>query len=317
MKAIVINQYGSPAVLEDSDLPIPTLKSQEVLVEVHACGLNPIDFKLRSGSKKEIMPLIFPFTPGCDVSGVIVDLGNEVVDFKIGDEVYFANQLTLGGGYAQFCAVDAKIVALKPKSINHVQASSLPIVALTTIQALRDFADLQAAHKILIHAGAGGVGSFAIQYAKSLGAKVYTTASRKNHQYLLSLGADHCIDYNTEDFLKICEDEGKMDVVFETLGQLNYTRSILAAKTSGVVSCIVNPPDSDVLALSQLKNIKTDFVLVTSSKNDLDYIAKLVDEGKVKPQVQSIINFDLQDIQTAHKLLESGHSKGKIVIKIR
>lgn len=317
MQAIIFNQYGSVDVLERAELLIPKPKQNDLIVEIHACALNPIDYKLRSGVMKDVMPITFPFVPGCDISGVVRDTGSDVKNFKKGDEVYFASELTLAGGYAEFCAVDADLVALKPKKLDHVQAASLPIAGLTTLQALRDYSNIQSHHKILIHAGAGGVGTFALQYAKSIGAEIYTTGSKANHEYLYVLGADYCIDYKDEDFLKACEDAGKMDIVFETIGGLNYVRSILATKPEGVVPCIVNPPDSDVVALSELKNIKTDFVLVAGGSRDLNYMTQMVDQNQIKPQVAEIIDFKLEQIQSAHKLLESGHSRGKMVIKIK
>lgn len=316
MKAIAINQYGSPDVLQWTEFPTPLPKPQELLIEIHACALNPIDFKLRSGAKKEIMSLQFPFIPGCDVSGVVKQMGSEVNNFKIGDEVYFACELTKGGGYAQQCVINQSLVALKSAVLDHTQAASLPIVGLTTIQALRDFAGIKSGDKVLIHAGAGGVGSFAIQYAKFMGAQVFTTASKDNHPYLYELGADVCIDYHTQDFLDVAVKAGKMDIVFETMGGLNYAKSILATKAGGAVPCIVNPPDADVLALSSQKDIKTDFVLVKGNTNDLDYITHLVDTCRIKPIVSSIINFDIEEIRTAHIMLELKHTKGKMVIKI-
>jgi NADPH:quinone reductase-like Zn-dependent oxidoreductase len=315
MKAVVMSGYGKIDVLQIKDIPIFEPTTHDLLVEVHACSLNPVDYKIRNGTLKELLPITFPHILGGDVSGVVNKVGAGVSDFKIGDEVYFANELSRGGGNAEFCLVHQNLVAKKPKSISHVQAASLPVVGLTAIQALRDFSHLKSGNLVLIHAGAGGLGSFAIQYAKNSGATVYTTASRSNHEYLKSLGADHIIDYQKEDFVEICQKQGGVDIVLESVGGLSYPRSILATKKGGYVPCPVNPPDSDTIALSKQRNIHTDFFLLRGITKDLEEIANLVDSGIIHPTVTRTLA--LEEIAFGHTQLESGRTRGKWVLQIR
>jgi NADPH:quinone reductase-like Zn-dependent oxidoreductase len=206
-------------------------------------------------------------------------------------------------------------MAHKPKSISHVEAASLPVVGLTAVQALRDFSNIKPDDKVLIHAGAGGVGSFAIQYARIKGAIVYATASKKNHELMVSLGAHHCIDYHDEDFVEVCRQAGGMDIVLETLGGLNYPKSILATRDGGAVPCIVNAPDADSLTLASQRKIKTDFFLLEGKPSDLKEIAALVDGGQIKPNVTKTIT--LNDVAMGHNQIASGHTRGKWVIDVR
>lgn len=315
MKAVILSQYGGPECLTLTEIPIPTPACDELLIEVHACGLNPVDYKLRSGIFHEMMPLSFPFILGGDISGVVKEVGTEAQGgFQVGDEVYFSSPLTQGGGNAEFCVIHSSVVAKKPKSLSHVEAASLPVVGLTAIQSLRDFSGIHTGDKVLIHAGAGGVGSFAIQYAKYCGAEVFTTASTKNEAYVRSLGADHVIDYHHEDFVTVCQQAGGMDIVLESMGGLTYPKSIEATRVGGSVPCIVNPPDSDTKALSERKNIKTEFLLLSGRPADLQEIALLVDSRKIRPTVSKVIS--LEEIRLAHEQIESGRTQGKWVFQI-
>jgi NADPH:quinone reductase-like Zn-dependent oxidoreductase len=314
MKAVVMSDYGTNDVLKVAELPIPQPGPTEVLVRIHATGLNPVDFKIREGHLKELFPVEFPRVLGGDISGVVVDAGALAKDFKKGDAVYFSNPLDRDGGFAEFVTVDQSIVALKPKTLNHIEAASLPVVGLTSVQALRDFAGVKKGDKVLIHAGAGGVGSFAIQYAKYLGAEVYTTASSQRSDYLKSLGADRVIDYKKEDFVDVAQKAGGMDVVFESIGGTNYLRSILATKKGGVVPAVVNPPDAETESLAREKNIKTSFMLLQGSRRDLSHIAELIDRGIIKTSVSK--TFALDDVALGLAELEKGRTQGKLVVEI-
>jgi NADPH:quinone reductase-like Zn-dependent oxidoreductase len=314
MKSLVMTNFGGLDVLENRDIPVPTPGPSEILVRIHATGLNPVDFKIREGHLKEIFPVKFPHILGGDISGEVVAVGVSVHEFAPGDEVFFSNPLDRHGGFAEFVAVDQAIVARKPKTINHVQAASLPVAGLTSIQALRDFAGIKPKMKVLIHAGAGGVGSFAIQYAKHKGAVVYTTASASKADYVRSLGADHVIDYNKVDFVEVAQTAGGMDIVLETIGGANYLRSIIATKNGGAVPSIVNPPDEETKTLANEKHIKTDFMLLNGSRDDLNEIVSLVDCGLVQPMVSETFPFD--DIRKGLIQIESGRSKGKLVIEM-
>jgi NADPH:quinone reductase-like Zn-dependent oxidoreductase len=314
MKAVVITDYGTNDVLGTAELPIPRPGPTEVLVRIHATGLNPVDFKIREGHLKELFPVEFPRVLGGDISGVVVDAGPLAKDFKQGDAVYFSSPLDRNGGFAEFVTVDQSIVSLKPNTLNHTEAASLPVVGLTSVQALRDFAGVKKGDKVLIHAGAGGVGSFAIQYAKYLGAEVYTTASSQRSDYLKSLGADRVIDYKTEDFVDVAQKAGGMDVVFESIGGTNYLRSVLATKKGGAVPAIVNPPDAETESLAKKKNIKTSFMLLQGSRQDLRHIAELVDRGVVKTSVSK--TFALDDVALGLAELENGRTQGKLIVEI-
>jgi len=316
MKAVVVREYGGIEMLSYTEISMPNPGPKDFLVKVHASGINPVDVKICSGHLSEVIPVSFPFIPGVDVSGEIVARGAEVQsDLQLGEEVFFFTPLNLGGGQAEFCAVAAELVARKPHSLSHVEAASLPVVGLTVLQTLRDYASLSAGQKVLIHAGAGGVGSFAIQYAKHCGAKVFTTARQQNHAYVKSLGADVVIDHETEDFVEICQQAGGMDVVLETLGGLIYPRSIQATRDGGFVPCIVNPPDADSKALAEKHLITTDFILLTGKSSDLDTISSLVEQKIIRPTVSKELS--LEEIQEAHRQLESGRTVGKWVFSIR
>lgn len=315
MKAVRINQFGGPEVLMQEEVSVPQPKKGELLIEVHACGLNPVDYKLREGHLKDMLSFPFPHTLGGDISGVVQEVAPGVEGFKVGDEVYFSSRLNVGGGYAEFCTVEASLVAMKPKKISFVQAASLPVVGLTTLQCLRDYSGIQAGDKVLIHAGAGGLGSFAIQYAKHCKAEVFTTVSKKNTDYVRALGADHVIDYQSEDFVDVCLKAGSMDIVFETMGGLSYPKSILAVREGGSVPCVVNPPDADTLALAEKKGVKTSFVLLEGRPKDLNEIALLIDGGFIKPTVTQTLTLD--QVRRGHEQIQSGRTQGKWVIQIR
>lgn len=314
MKAVVINQFGGPEVLTLVEMDKPKIKETEILIEVHACGLNPVDYKIRKGDLNEVFPVTFPRVLGGDISGVVSAVGSQVTDFKVGDEIYCANKLDKEGAYAEFVAVEQEIVAKKPETLSYIEAAGLPVAALTAVQTLRDFCELKAGQKVLIHAGAGGVGSLAIQYAKYLGAEVYTTGSSLRKNYLQSLGADRIIDYHSEDFVKVCNDAGGMDCVLEAVGGVNYPKSLLATKKGGVVVSIVNPPDADTLTLSHDRKIKTDFMLLSSSRQDLDIIRDLVDKKIMNVSISR--TYKMEELQEAHKDLETGRTQGKLVLEV-
>jgi NADPH:quinone reductase-like Zn-dependent oxidoreductase len=312
MNAVIMNNYGGAEVLSLTKRPIPTPASGEILVKIHATGLNPVDFKIRQGHLEQLFPVKFPRILGGDISGVVISTSPDATDFQPGDEVFFANPLDRDGGYAEYVTVSQKIVARKPEELSHVEAASLPVVGLTTIQALRDFANIKPQDKVLIHAGAGGVGSFAIQYAKKHGAVVFTTASAAKADYVKSLGADHVIDYTKEDFTEVAHKWGGMDVIFETIGGDNYFRSILATKRGGAVPAIVNPPDEETKALALEKNIKTDFMLLSGERTDLQEISKLIKNGELKTSVSRAL--PLSQVPAAQTELETGRVRGKLVI---
>ncbi len=313
MKAIAFEKFGNVDVLSSITRPVPKITDHEILVRVMACGLNPVDYKIRSGLFKELFPVNFPHILGGDISGIVVERGERANDFEIGSEVFFSNDLTRNGGYAEYCAVDSSIVALRPKTLDHLQSAALPVAGLTSIKALRDFGNIQPGQNVLIHAGAGGVGSFAIQYAKLMGAKVFATGSLQNHSYLKGLGADVVIDYHDFDFVQVCLDAGGMDIVLESIGGSNYKKSLLATRENGRVPSIVNAPDAETQEVARRKNIQTDFVLLENRKDYLDEIRELIDTNKIQPIWHSLVRNS--EIKQAHSLLESGRTRGKLVIE--
>ncbi|OQW50835.1 MAG: hypothetical protein A4S09_10940 [Proteobacteria bacterium SG_bin7] len=315
MRAMVINEFGSENVLVSAEIATPEPKKNEVLVRNYACGLNPVDYKIRAGALKDLFAVRFPRILGGDISGVIEAVGAKVKKFKAGDEVFFSSPLNANGGYAEYSVVSENLVAMKPTNISHLEAASLPVAGLTSIQALRDFSSLKYGSKILIHAGAGGVGSFAIQYAKYLGAKVFTTASPKNFDYVKSLGADVIIDYQKENFVDVCENAGRMDVVLESVGEETYLKSVQATREGGVIPSIVDAPNDEVRILSQRKEIKTDFFLLTCRGRDLEEISKLISSKTIVPGHIEPIQF--YQIPWAHTQLERKAMRGKFVLEIQ
>ncbi len=236
MKAIRIHQYGGPEVLAQVEMQRPAPGANEVLIKVKAASVNPIDWKVRAGHMKDIFPLTFPATLGLDVSGTVEEVGPDAARFKRGDEVYASLELGAGGGYAEYVVAKETIVAKKPGTLNHVQAAAVPVAGLTAWQALFEVAQLRAGQKVLIHAAAGGVGNFAVQFAKAKGAHVIGTASSKNQAFLGELGVDHAVDYQKTRFEDVVQDA---DVVLDTIGGETQERSFKALKKGGILVSIV------------------------------------------------------------------------------
>lgn len=311
MKAVTINQYGDKSVLQDEEISKPTIKENQVLVEVHATSINPIDWKLRAGYLKEMLDFSFPIILGWDVAGTIVEVGNQVKDFKIGDEVFARPDTTNEGTYAEFTTVDENLLAKKPKSITFEEAASIPLAGLTAWQCLVDFTKVKKDDKVLIHAGAGGVGSLAIQIAKHLGAYVATTASEQNEAYVKELGADQVINYQTHDFTDELSD---FDVVLDTMGGEILNKSFTILKPNGRLVTIAGQPDQ---ALAEQYQVEASGYWLNPDGKQLSELGELLDKGIVKPQVGHVFEFSAEQIKEAHGLSETHHAKGKIVIKVK
>jgi NADPH:quinone reductase-like Zn-dependent oxidoreductase len=305
MKAIRIHQYGGPEVLAQVEMPRPAPGANEVLIKVRATSVNPFDWKVRAGYMKDFLPLTFPATLGWDVSGTVEAVGAEVTRFKRGDEVY--TRLEDGGGYAEYAVANETIVAKKPGTLNHVLAAAVPTVGLTTWQALFEVAQLRAGQKVLIHAAAGGVGTFAVQLAKAKGAYVIGTASARNQPLLRELGVDQPVDYQKTRFEDVARD---VDVVLDTMGGETQERSFKVLKPGGILVSIVQPPSPE-----QAKKSGVRALLYRShpSSPDLAEIARLIDSGQVKPVVETVL--PLAETRRAHELSQGGHVRGKIVLK--
>src|SRR5713226_8984047 len=306
MKAIRIHQYGGPEVLAQVEMQRPTPGANEVLIKVHAASVNPVDWKVRAGYMKDFLPLTLPATLGADVSGTVEEVGSSAARFKRGDEVYASLGLE-AGGYAEYAVAKESIVAEKPGSLDHVQAAAVPTAGITAWQALFEVAQLRAGQKVLIHGAAGGVGNFAVQFAKERGAYVIGTASSRNHAFLHELGVDKAVDYQQTRFEDVVHDA---DVVLDTIGGDTQERSFKALKKGGILVSIVQPPSQE---LATKYGVRALFYGAHPSSSDLDEIARLIDDGKVKPVVGTVL--PLADARRAHELSETGHARGKIVLK--
>jgi NADPH:quinone reductase-like Zn-dependent oxidoreductase len=308
MKAVRIHEYGGPEVLKYEDAPKPQAGPGEVLIRVHAASVNPVDWKVRQGYLQQMMKYKMPMIPGWDVSGVVEAVGAGVTRLKPGDEVYGRPDLSRDGTYAEFVAVKESEVALKPKSIDHATAAAIPLAALTAWQALYDAAKLSAGQKLLIHGAAGGVGCFAVQLAKMRGAHIIVTASKKNHDFLRSLGADECIDYNTTKFEDVVHDA---DVVLDTITGETMERSWQVLKKGGILVSILEPPKPEKAAAHGCRCHHT---FVQANAEELSELAKLVDTGKLKVIIEKI--YPLSEARAAQESNASGHTRGKIVLRV-
>jgi NADPH:quinone reductase-like Zn-dependent oxidoreductase len=309
MKAVRIHSYGGPEVLRFEDAPRPTPGSGELLIKVHAAAVNPVDGKIRAGSMKDIVPLVLPFIPGWDVSGVVETTGSGVTKFKKGDEVYARPDLSRNGAYAEYVVVKEAETALKPRSVDHVHSAAIPIVASTAWQALFDHAALGNEQRILIHGASGGVGSSAVQLAKWKGAYVIGTASTENQAFLRELGVDEAVDYEKTRFEHVVHD---VDVVFDTVGGDIRTRSWKVLKKGGILVSMIGPPPSADEAAKH--GVRSAFFSAQTNASQLAEIAKLVDSGKIYPIVETVL--PLAEARRAHELTEKGHARGKIVLKV-
>jgi NADPH:quinone reductase-like Zn-dependent oxidoreductase len=308
MKAIRIHNYGGPEVLKYEDAPRPEPQASEVLVRVHAAGVNPIDWKVREGHMKDFRPRKFPLILGWDLSGVVEALGRGVSRFKIGDEVYSIPDPTRNGAYADYIVVREPELALKPNSLHHIRAAAVPLAALTAWQSLFDTAQLQPGQRVLIHAGSGGVGHFAVQLAKWKGAYVFATASTKNQDLLRKLGVDEPIDYTQQRFEDVAR---KIDIVLDTLGGETQERSWSVLKKGGNLVSLVQPPSEEK---AKELGVRAAFVAGHPSGPQLAEIAKIIDSGKLAPVIDRIL--PLSEVRRAHELSQSGHTHGKIVLRV-
>jgi NADPH:quinone reductase-like Zn-dependent oxidoreductase len=306
MRAIRIHQYGGPEVLAQVEMQRPAPEANEVLIKVKAASVNPFDWKVRAGYMKDILPLTFPATLGLDVSGTVEEVGPGAARFKRGDEVYVSLEAEAGGGYAEYVVAKETIVAEKPSTLNHVQAAAVPVAGLTAWQALFEVAQLRAGQKVLIHAAAGGVGNFAVQFAKAKGAYVIGTASSKNQAFLGELGVDKAVDYQKTRFEDVVHDA---DVVLDTIGGDTQEHSFKALKKGGILVSIVQPPSQE---LATKYGVRALFYGGHTSSSNLAEIARLIDAGKVKTVVETVL--PLAEVRRAHELSQSGHARGKIVL---
>lgn len=333
MKAFVIDRYGKKDQGRIGEMPDPELRENDVLVQVYAASVNPVDFKIRNGEFKLVVPYRLPLILGNDVAGVVVQVGHRVRRFKIGEEVYARPPKDRIGSFAELISLHEDAVAIMPRRLSMEEAASIPLAGLTAWQALIDRANLKKGQKVLIHAGSGGVGTFAIQLAKHLGATVATTTSAANLDLVKSLGADIAIDYKTTDFTKVLRD---YDVVLNSLGAETLNKSLEVLKPGGKLISISGPPDPDfakdqglswilrqgvrVLSYGIRKKAKRhhvnySFLFMKADGDQLREITSLIDADVIRPVVDRV--FPFESTREALAYVETGRAKGKVVIKVR
>lgn len=333
MKAFIVDRYGSKTGLRFGEVPIPEPREDEVLVQVHAAGVNLLDSKVTSGEFKLILPYRLPFVMGHDVAGVVVKVGAQVRQFKVGDEVYSRPDDFRIGAFAEYIAIRESSLALKPKALTMEEAASIPLVGLTAWQALVENAKLKNGQRVFIQAGSGGVGTFAIQLAKHLGATVATTTSTANIGLVKSLGADVVIDYKKQDFENILRD---YDVVLNSQDGKTLNKSLRVLKGGGKLISISGPPDPEFgreigapwfvrLVMRMLSagirrkakrcGIHFSFLFMKAAGNQLREITRLIDAGNIRPVVDRVFPFESTNEAMAY--VETGRAKGKVVVKIK
>jgi NADPH:quinone reductase-like Zn-dependent oxidoreductase len=309
MKAVYISNYGGIEELTHGDLPMPEVGDNDVLVRVYAAAVNPVDWKIRKGFLQKRIQFEFPLILGWDVAGVVEETGKKVTRFKKGDQVFSRPDITRNGTYAEYVAVDENLLAHKPSNLSFEEAASVPLAGLTAWGALVEIANLKSGDKVLIHAGAGGVGVYAVQLAKSLGAYVTATVSGKNVDFVRALGADQAINYQEQDFSQVLQG---FDVVFDTMGGEIQRKSYDVLKEQGLLVTIVTPPEQE---LADEKHVRAEYFFLQPDGEKLAKLGQLIEQGTIRPVVGHV--FPLQEAAKAHELSESQHARGKIVLQVQ
>lgn len=318
MKAMIFKSFGGPESFELCDVPKPVPGLGQVLVRVHATSINPLDYQVRRGDYSDLVPL--PAITGHDVSGVVEEVGPGVTSFAPGDEVWYTPQIFNGpGSYAEYHVAEQSILGIKPASLSHLEAASLSLVGGTAWEALTVRAALKPGESILIHGGAGGAGHVAIQLAKAIGARVFTTVREANFEFAKSMGADVMIDYEKEDYVDAInrETDGRgVDVVFDTIGGNTLSRSPDVLAQLGRVVSIVDTGQPQNLIQSWGKNASYHFVFTRQNRGKLDELSTLIERGQLRPHVGAV--YSLADLALAHTRLESPNNglRGKIAIAV-
>ncbi|MER8422352.1 NADP-dependent oxidoreductase [Mesorhizobium sp. M1403] len=333
MKAFVVDKYNKKGLLRLAEMPEPQLQDSDVLVEVHAAGVNLLDSKVRTGEFKLILPYRQPFILGHDVAGTVIRVGSKVRKFKAGDDVYARPRDGRIGTFAEFIAVNEADVALKPENLSMEEAASIPLVGLTAWQTLIERANLKKGQKVFVQAGSGGVGTFAIQLAKHLGATVATTASAASADLVKSLGADVVVDYRQEDFEKVLSG---YDVVLNSQDAKTLEKSLSVLKPGGKLISISHPPDPEfarekglnlmlrlvlrllsrgIRAKAKRRAVQFSFLFMWAQGDQLSKIAALIESGAIRPVLDRVFPFEATNEALAY--VETGRAKGKVVIKVR
>ena len=332
MRAVLMHGYGDTSVLSMADVDEPMTGPSDLRIAVHATSINPVDAKIRAGAQRSVIHLKMPHVLGMDVSGVVLEVGSAVTGFRVGDEVFASPSHKRMGCYAEQVVVRAAECALKPKSLTHIEAAGIPLVGLTAWNCLVDACDVQPGQRVLIQAGSGGVGTFAVQLAKHLGAEVYATCSARNVELVRSLGADHVIDYREQEFDEVAT---KLDAVLDCFGGEYLDRAARCVRRGGIVAAISpNLPKftrkygpwlgllilSATLArqitMAKLRHGASLRVVTRKpSGENLAKIAKLIDAGAIRPVVDKVM--PLEEVARAHEYLETGRARGKVILQVR
>jgi alcohol dehydrogenase len=330
MKAFALDRYGGPEVVSLRDLPDPEPGETDLLVDVRAASVNPVDFKIRSGGVKVLVKDRFPLVLGCDVSGVVIGAGKAVTRFAIGDAVFARLRKDRIGSFAERVLVDEHLAVNKPAKLSHVEAASIPLVGVTSYQALLEIGKLERGQRVLVHAGAGGVGTFAIQLARHIGAEVITTASAKNHELAVRLGASQVVDYRTQRFEDVV---APCDVVFDTQGGETLERSFRVVREGGTVVTVGGRPDAKfakawglnpilvfalrilmrkITRLAREKRAHFEYLFMRPDGDQLARIADLLASDAIVPVIDATYPF--RDTKKAVAHVESGKAVGKVVV---
>jgi NADPH:quinone reductase-like Zn-dependent oxidoreductase len=314
MKAAYISRYGSQEVLQYGDVPEPSIKANQMLVKVYASSINPIDWKIRNGMLQVITGYNFPLILGFDVAGEVAQVGSKVTKFSPGDAIYAYLDYVPGGGYAEYVAVSEKAACHKPSNISYEEAAAVPLAGLTSWQAWRELSNLQSGQQVLVNGASGGVGSFAVQIAKALGARVTGVCSGQNLEFVRSLGADEAIDYTSED---VTQKSTQYDIIFDTVAKLSFARcqSILTAKGTYIATL----PSIEVgiqIARTTLWPFgkKSKLLLSHASGEQLAKLKELIEAERVRPAIAQV--YPLSEIRQAHAESERGKVRGKLVLRV-
>jgi len=333
VKAFILDRYGSADRVRAGEMPAPELREDDVLVQVHAAGVNLLDSKIRNGEFRLILRYGLPLVLGHDVAGVVIRVGSRVRRFKPGDEVYARLADGRIGAFAEFSAIKEDDVAIKPKALTMEEAASISLVGLTAWQALIERASLKQGQKVLIHAGSGGVGTFAIQLAKHVGATVATTTSTANVDLVRRLGADVVIDYKKDDFADVLRD---YDVVLHSLDKVMLEKSLRVLRPGGQLISISGPPDAafarsigaswllrmimgalsyGITAKAKRRQAQYSFLFMRANGGQLTEITSLIDDGIIRPVVDRV--FPFSSTKEAMAYVEAGRAKGKVVVSVK
>jgi 2-desacetyl-2-hydroxyethyl bacteriochlorophyllide A dehydrogenase len=311
MKAIAINKYGGTEVLQYTDIPEPQIKPDQLLVKIHASSVNPVDWKIRYGHLQLLTGYNFPLVLGFDAAGIVTAVGDAITRFQVGDSVYAYLKSLPGGADAEYAAVSESAAGVKPDNMSYEEAAGVPLAAITALQGLRNQGQILPGHKVLVNGASGGVGTFAVQIAKAIGAEVTGVCSRKNTELVESLGADRVIDYTTQDFTK---NAVQYDIIFDAVGKQSFSQCKKVLQPNGVY--VTTLPSTESLVQSAITFVlpgqKAKLIVAQSNSQDLAYLKDLITADKVRTVIDR--TFPLSELAEAHTYSEAGHAVGKIII---